>query len=98
MLLLELALTDVRSPCRRNVAFFNFCIILSCNCTHFSAIMAAIWDFTGEAALPISETAFPATGNSIGINIVKITPIEDTLWQSVPFYIQVYVGGHLGFW
>ena len=38
--------------------------------------MAAILYFTGEAALPISETAFPATRNIIGINIVKITPIE----------------------
>ena len=41
--------------------------------------MAAILDFTGEAALSISETAFPATGNSIGTNILKITPIEDKI-------------------
>ena len=38
--------------------------------------MAAILDFTGEAAMPISETAFPATGNIIDATIVKITPIE----------------------
>ena len=53
-----------------------FCISLSCNCTNCSAIMAAILDFAGEAALSIPETAFPATGNIIGTNIVKITPIE----------------------
>ena len=47
--------------------------------------MAAILDFTGEAAQLISETAFPATGNNIGINIVKITPIEANMWQSVQF-------------
>ena len=78
LLLLELALTDVRSPCytRRNIVFLNVFIILSCNCTNYSAIMAAILDFAGEAALPISETAFPATGNIIGTNIVTITPIE----------------------
>ncbi len=43
--------------------------------------MVAILDFTGETALSISETAFPATGNII----VKITPIEAKIWQSVQF-------------
>ena len=33
--------------------------------TNFSAIMASILDFTCETALPKSETACPATGNSI---------------------------------
>ena len=65
--------------------FFNFYNILNCNCTNCSAIMVAILDFTGEAALSISETAFPATGNIIGTNIVKITTIEAKIWQSVPF-------------
>ena len=57
LLLLELTLTDVRSPCytRRNIAFFNLFIILSCNCTNCSAIMAAILDCTGQAALPVSK-------------------------------------------
>ncbi len=70
---------------RRNISFFNFCIILSCNCTNCSAIMAAILDFTCEAVLSISETAFLATGNIIGTNIVKITPIEANILQSVQF-------------
>ena len=58
--------------------------IRRCGC---SAMMAAILDFTSEAALPLSETAFPATGNSIGTKIVKIIPIEANIWQSVQFYI-----------
>ena len=47
--------------------------------------MVAIWDFTGEAALSISETGFPATWNIIGTTIVKIPPIEAKLRQSVQF-------------
>ena len=47
--------------------------------------MAAILDFTGEAALSISETAFPANGNIIDTSIVKIPPVEANIWQSVPF-------------
>ena len=49
--------------------------------------MAAILDFTGEAALSISEMAITVTGNIIGTNIAKITPIEANTWQSVQFYI-----------
>ena len=57
MLLLELELTDVRSACytRRNIAFFNLFIILSCNCTNCSEIMAAILDCTVQAAQPMSK-------------------------------------------
>ena len=69
------------------IAFINFYIIFRCNCTNCSAVMAAILYFSGEATLSISETAFPATGNIIGTEIVKITPIDATLWQSVQFYI-----------
>ena len=60
LLLLELTLTDVRYPCytRRNIAFFNLFIILSCNCTNCSAIMVAILDCTGQAALPMSKRVF----------------------------------------
>ena len=47
--------------------------------------MAVILDFTGEATLLISKTAFPATGNIICTNIVKIAPIEANIWQSVQF-------------
>ena len=77
--MLELVLTDVHSPCytRQNIAiFFYLCIILCCNCTNCSAIIAAILNFTGEAALPLSEKGFPATGNIIGTKIMEITPIE----------------------
>ena len=49
--------------------------------------MAVILDSTGEAALSISKTAFLATGNIIGTKIVKITPIDAKIWQSVQFYI-----------
>ena len=49
--------------------------------------MAAILDFTREADLSISETAFLATGNIIGTNIVKIPPIEANICQSEQFYI-----------
>ena len=59
-----------------SIFFLNVCIILCCNCTNCSAIIAAILNFTGEAALPLSEKGFPATGNIIDTKIVKITPIE----------------------
>ena len=47
--------------------------------------MEAILYLTGEAALSISKTAFPATGNIIGTNIVKITTMEAKICQSVQF-------------
>ena len=71
--------------------------MLGCNCTNCSAITAAILDFTGEAALPISKTAFPATRNITGTNIVNIINIEAKIRQSVQFHI-LYFGDHLGFW
>ena len=60
--------------------------MLNCNCTNCSVNMATILDFAGETALPISETAFHATGHIIGTKIVTITPIEAKIWQSVQFY------------
>ena len=45
--------------------------------------MTAILDFTDEAALSILETALPATGNIIGTSIVKITPTEAKLRETV---------------
>ena len=50
--------------------------MLSCNCANCSEIMAAILHFTGEAILPILETAFPATENNTRTTIVKIAPTE----------------------
>ena len=89
----------MRSPCytRRNIAFFNFCIILSCNCrpTNCSAIIAAILNFIGEASLPISETVFPATGNIIGTKIVKITHIYRSQHMTISA-VFIYLGSHLG--
>ena len=53
--------------------------------------MAAILDF----AMPISETAFPVTGNIIGTKIVKITPIKVIYGNQCRF---IYVGSHIWFW
>ena len=70
---------------------FNFCIIFNCNCTNCSAIMAAILDFTGEAAMSLSEKAFPATGNIIGTNIVKITPCNRSQNMAINAALNILV-------